>query len=181
MSGELADLVARVTAARAAREAEEAQTAAARAEERAEARAARDALLQELAALGEAAGAAVRAGKDGLSWRWGEREVRFVPLGDGDRLAVHWTDGVAREGRLAREPALRHRWVLWLSTRAGADREPLAEAGALRLLTRGLGIPDPGAAEPAATTPPTHTGEPSEQTVPTSEDPAAGGTGRRSL
>jgi hypothetical protein len=73
------------------------------------------------------------------------RELAFVALGDGDRVAVKFDSEGAHEHRLYREPALADRWV-WARIRRGTtveERLPLFDAGLEELAVRGLGLPRP--------------------------------------
>jgi len=115
-------------------------------------RAARDALLTDLLAFGEAIGHVVTA-RDAetgaVSLSFGERELVFEGVGDGDKVKITVTGASRDEHRLYREAELGHRWV-WRFRRAGQEeRMPLFDAGLEELMVGGLGLPRPdGSGDP---------------------------------
>ncbi|HMV68532.1 MAG TPA: hypothetical protein PKA64_16905, partial [Myxococcota bacterium] len=151
--------------------------AEARRRRRDEGEAARAELFDALARFAAESGA-VTATRDGaqLVWTAGGREVRFDPVGPGDGVKVAWREGWAREGRLTRQAELGDRWVLSTGAAGVEERVMLVEAGLVRLMVRGLGLPEPGDdAAPAREVAPTS--DPSEASQASIEPPGA--TGRR--
>ena len=126
---------------------DEEEAAAARAEEERQrrleaAKEAREALLDDLAAFGEAVGhLAVQRSADGLVLRRGERFLAFEPMGEADRVRVTFTGSEGQEHRLDREPALQDRWVWSFTRRRRADRLPLFDTGLEELLVLALQVP----------------------------------------
>lgn len=145
--GMLGDLAARFRAAVDEADRLRRDEEAERARRLARGRAARDELLDELEGFARGAGiACVReraADEARMIWTAGERRVVFEAEPDAASLVVRWSEvvEVPYEGRLYREPALQDRWVL--DVRGRVERTPLVEAGLVRLVTRGLGLPDP--------------------------------------
>ncbi len=115
----------------------------------AEARAARTTLFGDLLAFAKDTGflqAGLSAGA--LSMRHGDREVRFLPVGDADRVEVDWEEQEDTERHvLYREANLGHRWVWVFTRRRREDRLPLFDDGLEEILVRGLGLPRPDGTE----------------------------------
>jgi hypothetical protein len=106
--------------------------------------AARKALLEELVRFAESTGAVVAAWEgEVLVWSANGRTVRFDPAGSADRLKVTWRESWTHEGRLYREEELGDRWVLAWGAPPREERVILVEAGLVRLLVTGLGLPEP--------------------------------------
>ena len=118
----------------------------ARAKRLLEAQGARAQLLDNLGAFAEAVGhlqVQAKSHDDGLTIRYLDRFVHFVPKGEGDRVEVRFGGSDAQEHRLYREPELNNRWV-WVASMAGReDRLPLFDQGLEELLVRGLALPRP--------------------------------------
>lgn len=114
----------------------------------AEARQARQALLDDLAAFGQAVGhLEVEQGEDRLALRFGERQIVFQADGPADRVAVEIAPHTQAQGApkvvLYRHPDAEHRWVLSVGEGRSAAAELLFDAGLIHLLTEGLGLPLP--------------------------------------
>ena len=109
------------------------------------AQAARETLFRDLLEFARALGF-INAGLSGgaLSMRHGDREVRFLPVGDSDRVEVDWEQQAEGERhQLYREANLNHRWVWVFTRRTREDRLPLFDDGLEEILVRGLGLPRP--------------------------------------
>lgn len=140
----------------------------------AEGREARRELLDDLGAFAEAVGhlqVQAKSHDQGLTLRYRDRFLHFVPQGEGERLRVEFSGAEGEEHRLYREPELGNRWV-WVSKRGNReDRLPLFDAGLEALVVRALSLPTPAdmpAPEPAAP-------------APSLDDLLPGGSGKRDL
>lgn len=139
---------------RAVSELDDARRRAAEEAERArqEAQAARAALFADLARFATDVGAIQAVAEpDGLSLRYGGRQVRFVAEGEHDRIRVE-RDG-DEPGTVFRQPELDYRWVYARRRRGREERVPLLDQGLEDLLVNGLGLPPPSneaAAAPAS-------------------------------
>ena len=111
-----------------------------------EATEARRALLDDLGAFAEAVGhlqVQAKSHDDGLTIRYQDRFLHFVPIGEADRIKVHFTGADQEEHRVYREAELGNRWVL-VSKRSGREeRAPLFDDGLEELLVRALELPRP--------------------------------------
>jgi hypothetical protein len=138
-------LAARFKQAHEAQErAQQAREAELRAKETA--RVARAALFDDLAAFARDTGfVAGDRRPDGVVLRFESRELRFTEDGDGDGVAVAWSDAPkGSEHRLYREPMLADRWIWRFVHRGREQRLPLFDQGLQVLLVQALGLPDPG-------------------------------------
>ena len=127
-------------------EEQERKQAAAREARLEAARKARAQLFEDLGAFAEAVGrlqVQAKSHDEGLTIRYRERAVNFLPMGEGDRVEVRFTGSDDQDHRLYREPELQDRWVWVARTSGREDRLPLFDAGLEELLVRGLGLPRP--------------------------------------
>lgn len=118
----------------------------ARAKRLVEAQAARAELLDNLGAFAEAVGhlqVQAKSHDEGLTIRYLDHFLHFVPKGEGDRVEVRFSGSEGQEHRLYREPELSHRWVWVVSIGGREDRLPLFDQGLEELLVRGLALPRP--------------------------------------
>jgi hypothetical protein len=138
------DVAKRFQAAASARAAGVAEDEATRRQRNADGAVAREALFADLVAVAETIGVIeVERVDDGVTWRHAGREVRFVPMGEGDRVRVAWRELRSYDGRLYREAALADKWVLTFGAPPFEERVPLLHVGLERLLAAGLALPTP--------------------------------------
>jgi hypothetical protein len=118
----------------------------ARAKRLLEAQGARAELLDNLGAFAEAVGhlkVQAKSHDEGLTIRYLDQFIHFVPKGEGDRVEVIFGGSDGQEHRLYREPELNNRWI-WVASQGGReDRLPLFDQGLEELLVRGLDLPRP--------------------------------------
>ncbi len=118
----------------------------ARAKRLLEAQGARAELLSNLGAFAEAVGhlqVQAKSHDEGLTIRYLDRFVHFVPKGEGDSVEVRFGGSDGQEHRLYREPELNNRWI-WVASIGGReDRLPLFDQGLEEILVRGLALPRP--------------------------------------
>lgn len=138
------DVAKRFQAAASARVVGLAEDEATRRQRNADGAVAREALFADLVAVAETIGVVeVERVDDGVTWRHAGREVRFVPMGEGDRVRVVWRELRSYDGRLYREAALADKWVLTFGVPPFEERFPLLHVGLERLLSAGLALPTP--------------------------------------
>lgn len=117
------------------------------------AQSARRQLLDDLGHFGQSIGhldVQAKSHDEGLTLRFGDRFLHFVPVGESDKVKVEFAGTEEEEHRLYREADLGDRWI-WRWRRKGRDeRQALFDDGLEELVVRALGLPRPGAAEEVA-------------------------------
>lgn len=110
------------------------------------ARAARKELLDHLGEFGEAIGhlqVQAKSHDQGLTLRFRDRFLHFVPVGEADRVKVEFADSDDEEHRLYREPELGDKWVWRFKRQGREDRMLFFDAGLEELCVHALGLPRP--------------------------------------